>query len=288
MIDSHTHTKYSKHARGTVAELVEAALQRQIKVLTITDHAPFYVDQGNRLLSHELFPYIEEVQLARQHYASDIKILLGLELDYMRGSEAYTHQLLDGLELDFIIGSIHYVPVGSELVKVWDLPRLNDKAVLDSYFAALEELITCGLFDAVGHADTLLRGVPESELSARLATLVHYFAHGRIAYELNASGARKSVYEPATRQEHTIGCASYPCQPTVRALLSAGTAFTIGSDAHAPEDVGSGIDVMLRGLKPLGLQTISYFERRQRIDVPLSALLDNRHCISDQTDGLLA
>lgn len=287
MIDSHTHTKYSKHARGTVTELVEAALQRQIKVLTITDHAPFYVDTDNRLLSHELLTYIEEVQLARQHYTSDIKILLGLELDYMRGSEAYTLQLLDGLELDFVIGSIHYVPVGSELVKVWDLPRLNEKAVLDSYFAALEELITCGLFDAVGHADALLRGVPVADLSARLATLVHYFANGRIAYELNASGARKSVYDPATHKEYATGCASYPCQPTVRALLSAGTAFTVGSDAHAPADVGLGIDVMLRDLKPLGLQTVSYFERRQRIDVPLSALLEKRQCINGAKDWRL-
>lgn len=274
MIDSHTHTKYSKHAHGTVAELVEAAVQQQITVLTITDHAPFYVDADNRLLSEELFPYLEEVQRARQHYADDIKILLGLELDYMSGSEAYTRQLLDGLELDFVIGSIHYVPVGRELVKVWELPRLNDKPVLDAYFAALEELVTCDLFDAVGHADTLLRGVPEADLSARLGALVPYFADGRIAYELNASGARKSVYDPTTRQEHATGYTSYPSQPTVRALLSAGAVFTIGSDAHAPADVGAGIDAMLQDLQPLGLETVSYFDRRQRIDVPLHELLD--------------
>jgi len=288
MIDSHTHTRYSKHARGTVAELVEAAVQKQIKVLTITDHAPFYVDADNRLLLQELVPYLEEVQRARQHYVGDITILVGLELDYMSGSDAYTRQLLNGLELDFVIGSIHYVPLGSDLVKVWDLPRLNEKPVLDAYFATLEELVTCGLFDAVGHADTLLRGVPEADLSARLERLVPYFADARIAYELNASGARKSVYDPAMRREHITGYASYPCQPTVRALLAAGAAFTIGSDAHVPTDVGAGIDAMLRDLKPLGLQTVSYFERRQRIDVPVSELLDKPLGVSDRMDGLLA
>lgn len=273
MIDSHTHTRYSKHANGTVDELVEKAIQKQIKVLTVTDHAPFYVDADNRLLLKELVPYLEEVQRARDRYTSDIKILVGLELDYMCGSEAYTRHLLDGLALDFVIGSIHYVPVGSELVRGWDLPRLHDNAVLDAYFQALRELVTCGLFDAVGHADTLLRGVPSADVSSRLEALVPDFADARIAYELNASGARKSVYDPTTGREHAAGHASYPCERTVRALLAAGAAFTIGSDAHTPADVGEGIQPMLQNLKELGLQQVSYYEQRQRVDVPLCELL---------------
>ena len=287
MIDSHTHTRYSKHAVGTVDELVEAAIQRQVKILTITDHAPFYIDTDNRLLSKELVSYLEEVNRARDRYASQIKILVGLELDYVPGSETFTRQLISGLELDFVIGSIHYVPVGRELVRVWDLPRLSDNAVLDAYFGALHELLACGLFDAVGHADTLLRGVPEAELSERLKTLVPYFGDARIAYELNASGARKSVYDAVTRQEHAAGRPSYPCRPTVTALLAARAAFTVGSDAHTPADVGGGIDAMLRDLAPLGLHAISYYERRQRIDVPLSELLVEPQGASDRINGAL-
>ncbi|MEN1753624.1 PHP domain-containing protein, partial [Pseudomonas aeruginosa] len=48
MIDSHSHTSYSKHATGTVDELVRASIAAGVTILTITDHAPFPVDTDNR------------------------------------------------------------------------------------------------------------------------------------------------------------------------------------------------------------------------------------------------
>lgn len=41
MIDSHTHSKYSKHAVGEIEEVVISAIKNNVKILTITDHAPF-------------------------------------------------------------------------------------------------------------------------------------------------------------------------------------------------------------------------------------------------------
>jgi histidinol-phosphatase (PHP family) len=54
VIDSHTHTHYSKHARGTVDEVIDAAIARGVRLLTITDHAPFPIDPDNRLRRTEL------------------------------------------------------------------------------------------------------------------------------------------------------------------------------------------------------------------------------------------
>lgn len=54
MIDSHSHTLYSKHATGSVDELVRSSIAAGISILTITDHAPFPVDADNRLLESEL------------------------------------------------------------------------------------------------------------------------------------------------------------------------------------------------------------------------------------------
>ena len=83
MIDSHTHTHYSKHAVGSVNELVEAAIVKGVKILTITDHAPFYVDSKNRLLETELNQYFEDINRAKEIYDDDIMILTGLELVFM-------------------------------------------------------------------------------------------------------------------------------------------------------------------------------------------------------------
>ncbi len=75
MIDSHSHTSYSKHAIGTVDELVRASIAAGVTVLTITDHAPFPVDTDNRLLASELDRYFADIERAREIFQGQITIL---------------------------------------------------------------------------------------------------------------------------------------------------------------------------------------------------------------------
>ena len=272
MIDSHSHTFYSKHAVGTVDELVRASIKAGVKVLTITDHAPFLVDCNNRLLESELDSYFADIERAQGAYQGEIKLLRGLEFDYMPACDVYNRALLARHELDFVIGSIHYVEVpGEPMVKVWELPRLAAKKFLDRYFADLEALLESGLFDAVGHADTLLRGVPEEVILRRFEPLLALFARNGVAYELNASGLRKSSLDVATGRE-VHGCWSYPSRALLPQLIEHHAAFTVGSDAHDPRDAGAGISELLETLQPLGLHTLCYYERRRRVDVPLGTL----------------
>lgn len=273
MIDSHSHTDYSKHATGTVDELVRASIAAGVKILTITDHAPFPLDSNNRLLESELDRYFADIDRAQQMYRGQIKILRGLEFDYMSGSDAYNRELLARHELDFAIGSIHYVEVpGKPTVKVWELPRLAAEAFLDRYFANLEGLVACGLFDAVGHADTLLRGLPEDVFQRRFEPLLAPLACSGIAFELNASGLRKSSLAPLTGQE-VQGLWSYPSQRLLPQLIAQDVPFTIGSDTHAPEDAGAGVAELMRVLRSLGLERISYYQGRRRVDADIDTLL---------------
>mgnify|MGYP002738539943 FL=1 len=272
MIDSHSHTFYSKHAIGTVDELVRASITAGVTVLTITDHAPFPVDTDNRLLESELDCYFADIERAKALYQEQITILSGLELDYTPCTVDFSHQLLTRYPIDFAIGSIHYVEVpGESMVKVWELPRLAGDAFLDRYFANLEGLLDSGLFDAVGHADTLLRGVPEDVFLRRFEPLLKPLATSGIAFELNASGLRKSSFDSITGNE-VKGVWTYPSKELVTQLISHEVPFTIGSDAHDPRDAGAGIAELLETLKPLGLHSLSYYKRRRRIDVAIESL----------------
>ena len=272
MIDSHSHTFYSKHATGSVDELVRASIEAGVSILTITDHAPFPVDMNNRLLASELDRYFADIQQARTTYDGRITILQGLEFDYMPGAEAFTRDLLARYPLDFAIGSCHYVEMpGEPMVKVWELPRLSTEAFLDYYFANLEGLISCGLFDSVGHADTLLRGLPEDVFLHRFEPLLALLAHSGMAFELNTSGLRKSSLTPFTRQE-VQGLWSYPSKQLLPQLIAHRVPFTIGSDTHAPEDAGAGVAELMRVLRPLGLERISYYQSRRRVDVDIDTL----------------
>lgn len=272
MIDSHSHTFYSKHAFGTVDELVRASIVAGVTVLTITDHAPFPIDSDNRLLESELEKYFADIDSVRLTYQDKIKVLCGLELDYMPGAGNFSREFLARYPIDFVIGSIHYVEVpGEPMVKVWELPRLAGQAFLDHYFANLEALLDSGLFDAVGHADILLRGVPEDILLRRFEPLLELLARSGTAFELNASGLRKSSLDPVTGSE-VLGLWSYPSRELLRRVIACGVPLTIGSDAHEPRDAGAGLKDMLAVLRPLGLKRISYYERRRRIDVDLDSL----------------
>lgn len=196
MIDSHSHTSYSKHATGTVDELVRASIAAGVTILTITDHAPFPVDTDNRLLASELDRYFADIERARKIYQGQITILCGLELDYMPGTDAFNRELLTRYPMDFVIGSIHYVEIPDEtMVKVWELPRLAGQTFLDRYFANLEGLLDSGLFDAVGHADTLLRGVPEDIFLRRFEPLLAPLTRSGIA---SSSMPQASKVEPGS------------------------------------------------------------------------------------------
>jgi histidinol-phosphatase (PHP family) len=271
MIDSHTHTRYSKHAVGSVDDLVHTALARGIKIITITDHAPFFFDKENRLLESELQQYLLDIDHAKSKYDGEITILKGLEFDFVQGSYDYIIHMLDQLELDFVMGSIHYIPVGNEYVRIWDLPSLNKPDVLESYFSALHDLLQCGLFDAVGHPDALLRGVPDDVFVKHFTPVLPLFTKNDIAYELNASGLRKTTLDPISGRE-ILGVWSYPSLSLLSQLITQEISFTIGSDAHDPVNVGEGIQEILQTLIPSGLRTISYFKNRQRIEVSAHSL----------------
>lgn len=285
MIDSHSHTFYSKHAVGSVDELVSASIAAGVTVLTITDHAPFMIDSDNRLLETELEQYFTDIDNARRAYCGEITLLSGLELDYMPGTEKYTRTLLERYPLDFAIGSIHYVTLGNEsIVKVWELPKLADEVFLQRYFDSLQGLLESGLFDAVGHADSLLRGIPETQFLRYFEPLLGTLAHSNIAWELNASGLRKTTLDPMSGQQ-VNGLWSYPSRTLLTELIDLNIPFTIGSDAHDPRDAGAGIAELMQALAPLGLQHLIYFRQRQRTNIALHDLLPD--IASESKAGIL-
>jgi histidinol-phosphatase (PHP family) len=267
MIDSHSHTFYSKHAKGTVDELVRASIAAGVSILTITDHAPFPVDRNNRLLDSELDQYFSDIDRARELYRGDIKILRGLEIDFLPGSNDFNLELLSRYPIDYVIGSIHYVEVpGEHIFKVWELDRLSNEDFLDHYFANLNEMLGSGLIDAVGHADTLLRSVSEEVIIPRFEPIIKTLSQQGIAFELNTSALRKLSVNPLDGKEE-LGLWTYPSATLFEQMLSHKIPFTIGSDAHEPCDAGAGISETIRNLIPYGLKTLSYYERRQRFDI---------------------
>ncbi|WP_350594603.1 MULTISPECIES: histidinol-phosphatase [unclassified Pseudoalteromonas] len=274
MIDSHTHTKYSKHATGSVTELVEAAISNGIKILTITDHAPFLIDTNNRLLESELDSYAKDVLLAQQAYKGHIKILYGMEFDYSVGHSNYVEKLMRNLDLDFAIGSIHYIETVNGRVNNWDINKLNTEEYCELYFEGLEDLIHSNLFNSLGHVDSILRGgVSERYFWSSLKKLIPKIKAANLSYEVNCSGMFKSMICHKTG-EPIKNRVAFPNFNVIKMLADLGMDFTIGSDAHKPEHVGRGIKNAVKELRNIGVNSLCYYERGKKNEVNIKELCE--------------
>jgi len=56
----------------------------------------------------------------------------------------------------------------------------------------------------------------------------------------------------------------YPRLPFLKVCARHGVAVTLGSDAHAPHQVGMDFDIALHMLERVGIREIATFERRER------------------------
>jgi histidinol-phosphatase (PHP family) len=273
MLDLHTHSQYSKHAKGEVEEVVKSAIAKGIQILCLTDHAPYLVDSDNRILESELDDYIEEVRFISSKYSEKIKVLVGLEVDYHPEHENYIAKLLESIEVDYVIGSIHYVYVDGERINVWDIECLLDEGFIDNYFFYLRKMIVSGFFDSIAHPDTIMRGgIGSREFYERFLPLVKEMKENDVSYEINCSSRTKSNYDPETKRK-TKGEAVYPNYELVTALIDQDLSFTIGSDAHMPSNVGDGVRQNLELCMRAGMNAITYYEARKPVLLPINRLM---------------
>jgi len=117
--DGHIHSPYCPHGSSdTFIQYIEKAISHNFTDITFTEHAPLpagFIDptplQDSGMKPEYLMPYIEELQCLQKQYAKDIRIRIGLEVDYIKGFEQETRHFLDtyGHFLDDAILSVHFL-----------------------------------------------------------------------------------------------------------------------------------------------------------------------------------
>ena len=80
----HTHTELCKHAKGMPVDFAQKAVEFNVQILGISDHAPFKdVDFGYRMLFSELDLYCDAVDKAKSDFSDKVEILKSLEIEYL-------------------------------------------------------------------------------------------------------------------------------------------------------------------------------------------------------------
>jgi histidinol-phosphatase (PHP family) len=241
IFDYHIHTSLCRHAEGEPREYVERAIALGMTEMGFADHLPFpagwapsheVTDDWSMDLS-ELDDYVSMVHDLAREYSKDVRILLGIEADYIDETVDDTATLLTRYPFDYVIGSVHIV--GDRFP--FDHPDMiegladygYDRIRLESLGLA-RRAADSGLFDIIGHLDHAKKFGPppvdEDGVAAAATAALRAVAAAGMAIELNTAGWRKPVAEP------------YPGPVLLAEARSLGIPLVFGSDAHRPTEVG--------------------------------------------------
>ena len=253
IVDLHNHTPLCNHAKGTLAEYIEAAITQETAYFGISDHAPMDFDPRYRMRFDQMQTYERHVKEAKEHYHDKIDILLGYEVDYLQG---HMDSRVLKADVDYLIGSVHFLGLWG-----FDNPEFIDQyekrdidTVYRDYFASIQALANSGLFDIVGHLDLIkvfgYRSKTDVKLLAKDA--IKAIKKADMVIELSAAGYRKPVKE------------AYPSDDLLTLIAEADIPITFASDAHHPKQVGFKTQELEDKAKSFGYHKCATFRSRTR------------------------
>ncbi len=239
------------------------ALRKGFTEIGFSAHLPKVKDPDpyHAMLESDLPAYVDLVLSLRSKYEGRITIKLGTEADYFEGYEEETRRLIEKHPFDYVFGSVHFIGdwhftsrAGLDRYKTED----PDTAYRE-YFSIVEKMIGSGLFDIVAHPDAIYRDgfKPGYSLRREYRRVAAMIGEMDMAVEVNTGGIRRGAGSV------------YPTRQFLETCIEHGLPLILGSDAHAPVDVGRDFDKALKLLKGLGVSEISTYQRRKRKSRPL-------------------
>jgi len=266
IVDTHIHTFICKHAEGTNEEYILDAIKKNIDVIGFSEHAPFFgIDDEHRGSEKDTLKHLNELKKLKEKYKDQIKILIGLEMDYLPSKEKQIREYLKDKELDYIMGSVHFA-TDKTLIEIYEKKRVYTEKIFNEYFEMLEKAVKSNLFNCLSHPDLILITGMESELFyEKIKKVIMTMKEHKIAYEINTSGYFKTRYDHKTNDlEPTTKI--MPDFKAIKFAADNNIPLSIGSDSHSPNNLTRYFEKTRNKLKELGINTLSYFENKKRID----------------------
>lgn len=231
--DNHMHTEYSRngHAVGTVRDIVMAARNKGLKEIIITDHGPGHVLFG---IKREKFKEVrEEINRLNKEF-DDINILMGCESNVTSFYGKIDLREEEIAMLDRVSVGYHYGIVPDDLYSFWIFFILNPiSKVLRFLKPLVAKHSTKCLIEIVNNYPITIITHPGSKINVDTEKLARACEKTGTALEINSSHS----------------CLT---EDGIREALKTNVKFSIGSDAHKPENIGN-LNKALERIKNTGV-----------------------------------
>lgn len=265
--DCHMHTQFSTDSQASVRSMLDAAVEKGLEAVCITDHMDFdfppqegeTVVPGETPFQFDPDVYFRTIIPLKEEYSGRLEVRNGIEIGLQPHLGARYRQLVKKYPFDYVIGSVHLIggldPYYGKL--------FEGRADAEAYREAFTETLHCleGVtdFDALGHLDYVVRyGKHQAkEYSYRMfadeidAVLRKLIDMGK-ALELNTAGLKYGLGFP---NPHPDVLKRY------REL--GGEMITVGADGHRPEHVAWDFALAGELLKSCGFNYYTEFIGRR-------------------------
>ena len=254
----HTHTPLCRHATGSPAAFIEAALAAGLTEYGVSEHAPAVPEPFDdwRMLSAEMPLYLQWIDRAEAAAAGRIPVRRGLECDWFKGCESWIESLAARHDWDYLIGSVHYLDDwdfdNPAKLAIWSERDID--TVWDDYWRHYTLMASSGLFDILGHPDLIKKfgHIPAGDLLRFYEPAIDAIAASGCAIELNTAGWHKPCAE------------AYPSPAFLELACSAGIPLVISSDAHAPHEIARDYARAIHLAKAVGYRETGLYDKRRR------------------------
>ena len=252
--DGHVHTPFCPHGtKDTLDMYIEQAIKEGFTDLTFTEHAPLptgFIDptpmKDSAMEYKQMEDYIESIQRRKEKYKNDIRIHIGLEVDYIRDYEHETTDFLNkyGEFLDDSILSVHFLKINDqyycmdydektfalmihEAGTLYNLHEIYYNEVLQSIHSRLGKYKP----NRIGHITLVnkfqkLHPITFSNLNM-IEKILSSIKEQNMELDYNVAGLRKEYCGE-----------TYPNPDIIKLAQKQKIPLIYGSDAHSARDVG--------------------------------------------------
>jgi histidinol-phosphatase (PHP family) len=258
--DYHVHTRWSD-GTGSVEDVARWAAGIGLPEIAVAEHFTPHPGEGEDwwLRPEQLADYVADVRAAAARH-DDVRVLLGVEAEYVVGGEAELERHLSAWPFEVVVLGIHVVDgfVFDDPALRGD-PRWDDPdELLIAYYRTARQAAEWGRFDILAHLDYIgLWGHrPGPAVLPEIEAALDALAASGAALELNSD----RFSDPAG--------VMYPSVEILRSAHARGIPLTIDSDAHEVEHVGRALDEAIAHAAAAGYRHTLRLSDRELVPLP--------------------
>jgi histidinol-phosphatase (PHP family) len=278
-VNFHTHSNFDD-GKVELEEYVKDAIKQNVAILGFSSHNPLPFPVDWVVKKEDFKKYCKTIRVLAEKYKDKIRILLGLEMDFLPSINSFYREGINLSTLDFLIGSVHFVNFFHEN-KGWAIDESEEdfekgldeiykgdiKKVAEDYYTLIREMLRLENPDIIAHLDLIKMNnkgekyfsEEESWYKETVLDTLKTIARSHSILEVNTGGIARGKTDSL-----------YPSNWILEEAYNMRIPITLCSDAHSPEQITAKFKEAAVLLNAIGYKEVYILHKKTWAPHPIS------------------